>query len=143
MDEREFLATLYQEWSKTTGAENQYWMPVELPNNPGRFKILAVDQDDRKTAVATLLTEADAAWITALHGSFGDVYRRVLEAFDEADGLDLELDKQIGTVAELSIHIDELRERNAQLERDLERCDLDLMGAQSEAEYWKEQAQSE
>lgn len=140
MQEHEFFEEIYQGWTRTTGAETRYWMPVELPNNPGQFKIVAVDEHDNKTCVATLLSEDDSAWITALHGSFSDVYRRCLESFDEADRLDEELDTQIGRVADLLIENDALRKQIERQENDLMQLDNDYLSAKGEAEYWKEQA---
>ena len=145
MDEREFLDSVYALWAKTTWAENAYWMPEEVVNVPGKFKIHAVTRDpetleeDRKL-VATYLSDEDADFITALHGSFPDIYRRALEAYDEADRLDVERDEAVGRIFDLESEIQQLRAENSRLERDLEQLDLDYLSAKGEAEYWKEQA---
>lgn len=144
VDERDFLGMLYAGWSKT-GDEHTYWMTEEVVNVPGKNKIYAVTVDpetgeETKKLIASFVPDEAAAFITAAHGSFGDVYRRVLEAFDEADGLDLELDKQIESVAVLCVEIDELRAENDRFRSDIQDRDLRLMTAEGEAEYWKEQA---
>lgn len=145
MDEREFLDEIYALWAKTTWAENAYWMPEEVVNVQGKFKIYAVTRDpetleeDRKL-VATYLSDEDADFITALHGSFPDIYRRALEAYDEADRLDVERDEAVGRIFDLESEIQQLRAENSRLERDLEQLDLDYLSAKGEAEYWKEQA---
>lgn len=113
VDEREFIDMLYAGWAKTTDAEHSYWQPEEMVNNPGQFKVYAVTVDpetgdESRKLVATQLSEEDAAFVTAIHGSFGDVCRRVLEAYDEADRADEALDSQIVRVAELEIQVDEL-----------------------------------
>lgn len=132
MEVRDFLATLYQGWSKTTDAETAYWNIEPVVNVPGRHKIYAVTVDpetheESKTLVATYLSEDDAAFITAIHGSFGDVYRRVLEAFDEADNLDEELDKQIVNYADALEENEMLLKTIARLEKDNDRLKCDAV----------------
>lgn len=115
IDDLEFFSTLYQGWSKTTGAENTYWQPVEhdhLPaDNRHRFSVDAIDQDQGAVRVAAGLTEEDAAWITALHGCFADLTRRLHEAVDEAERFDCEKDRVINEMAMLAIENNNLRER--------------------------------
>lgn len=113
VDEREFIDMLYAGWAKTTDAEHSYWQPEEMVNNPGQFKVYAVTVDpetgdESRKLVATQLSEEDAAFITAIHGSFGDIVRRTLEAYDETDRADEALDSQIVRVAELEMLVDEL-----------------------------------
>lgn len=115
MDEREFLDKLYQLWSKTTGAEDRFWMPEEDKDyyvqggGPGTFNIFAVGQDESRKDVASLLSDEDSDFITAIHGSFPDLYRRTLEAYDQADRLDVERDSQECRIAELEMEVSELR----------------------------------
>lgn len=93
MDDRDFFDTLYQGWSKTTGAAECFWMPEE--DREGALNVYAVDKDQNKFIVATDLDEPDAAFITALHGCFADLVRRLHAALDEADRLDLERDQLV------------------------------------------------
>lgn len=116
MDDQSFFDTLYAGWSKTTGAENTYWMPVEiLPKGHDDerefFDVVAVDEKDNRTLVASGLLEADAAWITALHGCFGDLTRRLHQAVDEAERFDTEKDRVISELALAEIENNDLREQ--------------------------------
>lgn len=111
MDEREFLDLIYIGWKKTTKAENSYWMHEEMVNNPEKFKVYAVTvnpetQEQTRDLVASFLSEEDAAFVTALHGSLPDIVRRCHEAFDEADRLDEEKDRLEGVVFELELESD-------------------------------------
>jgi len=111
MDDREFFDTMYQGWSKTTGAEDMYWMPEEKV--AGNWAIKAVAQDETTTFIAAGLTEADAAFITAIHGCYADLTRRLHSALDEADRLDRERDEQEAKYAEACLRI---------MEMDQDRC---------------------
>ena len=109
MDDREFFDMMYQGWSKTTGAEDMYWMP-EPSIAPGVVHIYAVDKNKVKTLVATGVREEDAAFITAVHGCYADLTRRLHMAVDEADRLDRERDEQEVKYAEACIRIMELEQ---------------------------------
>lgn len=108
MEDRDFFDLLYQRWAKTTGAENTYWMPEESNLINGKFWIYAVGQDESRTPVANALKEADADFITALHGCFGDLVKRLHAALDEAERLDEERDEREATIAGLAIEIQDL-----------------------------------
>lgn len=110
MDDIEFFDTLYQGWTKTTGAENTYWMPVE-DEKSDYVDIVAVDQNDNRKHVASNVSVEDAAWITALHGCFADLTRRLHEAVDEAERFDIEKDRVIGELALAEIENNDLREQ--------------------------------
>jgi hypothetical protein len=108
MDERDFLDMMYQGWSKTTEAEHSFWMHEPMANNQSRHKVYAVKvdpetQEQTRTLVASFLSEEDAAFITAIHGSLPDIVRRCNEAYDEADRLDLDRDEQECRIAELEM----------------------------------------
>lgn len=123
MDAREFMDLLYAQWAKTTGAEKTYWQPEEdvarYAEGPGTWNIWSVDQSDSKSLVAAGFVEPDADWFTALHGAFPDIYRKFLDALDEADRLDRENDENIGRIASLEseAHVNErgLTEQDALL----------------------------
>ncbi|WP_104183759.1 hypothetical protein [Mycobacterium avium] len=122
MEDREFIDYLYQGWAKTTGAEGMFWMPEkddcydEEGIDASLHSIVAVDKDQNKVHVAQYLTEADAAFVTAVHGCFGDLTRRLHSAIDEAERLDEQRDDQEFRIAELAMENEELRERIVQLE---------------------------
>jgi hypothetical protein len=101
--DRDFFDLLLVGLTATTGAENRYWRPLD----DGR--IVAVAQDDTELPVAAGLSESDAAWITAIHGCLPDLVRRLHQAVDESDRLDLQVDELTGRIAELEREILALR----------------------------------
>lgn len=105
MDIREFLDKLYSLWAKTTGAENQYWMPEDSYIH-GQ-DIWAVNEEQAKSPVASFMSDADASFVTAIHGALPDLVRRTHEALDEADRLDEQRDEQEIRIAGLEETIDE------------------------------------
>jgi hypothetical protein len=112
MENLEFYDMLYQGWSKTTGAENRFWMPDKDADHIGRgaYDIYAVDEQQHKKLVASFLSDEDAAFITAVHGCLPDLIRTLRDAADENDRLDTEKDELIGRVAELELEVDKLNE---------------------------------
>jgi hypothetical protein len=107
MEDRDFFDTLYQLWSKTTGAEDTYWKYEEdtrhYAGGPGTFNIYSVDSSGQEKFVASLQSDEDADFITAVHGSLGDLVRRLHEALDEADSADFNHDSQECRIAELEL----------------------------------------
>ena len=121
MDDREFFDKLYQGWAKTTGAEDCFWMPVD-EDNAGTVKaqyIDAVDKNGDHQRIGWIYSEKDAAFITALHGCFADLCRRLHEALDEADRCDLQRDESQQELAALALQLDEVESENADLRRQL------------------------
>jgi hypothetical protein len=115
MDDRDFMSMMFQGFVKTTHAEDAYWgyELIEDDRHDPYYWIfyVAADAPDSKVRVGEVDNEADAAFITAVHGSFPDIHRRWLEALNEADQKDLEKDLAESVAAELS-------ERLAACERD-------------------------
>ncbi len=107
MDDKDFLDKLYQLWSKTTGAENTYWDYNETGYHI--FHIDAVNQDGDRTNVASVPSDEDADFITAIHGCFPDLYRLTMEAMDEAERADYRKDERECRIAELELELKELR----------------------------------
>jgi hypothetical protein len=107
MDDQEFGDLIYQHWSRTTGSDDRYWMPVEYEDKSGRFNIYAVGQDETRKLVASGLSDKDSDFITAIHGCLPDLVRRLGSAIDEADRLDVEKDEAICRVAQLELEADE------------------------------------
>lgn len=114
MDDRSFFDVLYQGWAKTTGAENTFWMPEENTDEDETnranyaWDLFAVGQDQKRTFLGGFKNEADAAFVTALHGCFGDLVKRLHDALDEAERLDERADEQESTIAGLAIEIQDL-----------------------------------
>lgn len=110
-EDRVFFDELYQLWSKTTGAEHRYWMPVEYVDGTGRFKVYAVNpEDDSKKLIASELRDEDADFIASLHGTVPDLVRLLNEALDEADRADCDRDERECRIAELEIELAEMRD---------------------------------
>lgn len=113
MDDREFFDELYQQWSKTTGAEDRYWAVEEHFDKSGRFNIFAVSPTDQlapRKLVAVGLNERDADFLATLHAVLPDLVGRLHEAFDEADRADYDRDSRECRIAELETENTELRE---------------------------------
>lgn len=108
MDEREFLDELFQLYSRTTGGDAAYWRPESTQFG---FSVFAVNPDDTRTVIAESLSEADADWITAVHGALPDLVRRMHAALDEADAADVGRDARECRIAELELENAELRRR--------------------------------
>ena len=107
VDDREFFDTLMQLVMKTTFAENRYW--VYQGDGEGGFDVNAVGEGDEREFVGYLDKEPDADFITALHGCFPDLYRRLHSALDEADRADRDKDERECRIAELEIEVAALR----------------------------------
>ncbi|WP_078344854.1 hypothetical protein [Mycobacteroides chelonae] len=126
MDIREFLDELYQLYTKSTGAENMYWMPErnedDDTNDNYTFDVYAVGEDQKKMFVGGLRNEEDVDFVTAIHGALPDLVRRTHEALDEADRLDEQRDEQEIRIAGLEETIDELNGRINELEHDLSKA---------------------
>ena len=101
MDDKEFFDKLFQLFTQTTQAETAYWMPEAQPDGSGRFYLWAVDKEQNRKRVAEGLKEADADWITALHGCFPDLIRYLLRVTDEAERLDMERDQLTNELVEM------------------------------------------
>lgn len=111
MDDAEFFDHLMQLWSRTTGADDRYWQPVEYDDPSGRFWVYAVGQDKSRKLVASSSSEWDADFITAVHGCFPELWRRLHSALDEADQADYGRDSRECRIAELEMEVAELRKQ--------------------------------
>lgn len=109
MDDREFFDRLFQLWKDTTGAEDRYWMPEAHFDQSGRFNVYAVAEDESRKLVASGMTEVDSDWLTALHGCFADLWRRMHAALDEADRADYDRDSRECRIAELESEVNSLK----------------------------------
>ncbi|QBP31060.1 hypothetical protein SEA_REFUGE_41 [Mycobacterium phage Refuge] len=120
VQEHDFFDILYQQWSKTTWAENAYWMPEEDKSFPGCYSIVAVHQtDDARKPLAAFLSSEDADFICGLHGAIPDLIRRLHEALDLADRKDTANDIAQGQLAEVLLENNGLKDRILDLEKAL------------------------
>lgn len=110
IEDKDYFDLLYSHWSKTTGAQDRYWMPEINDDRSGRWNIYAVAEDETRKLVASGVSEADADFLTAVHGCTPDLIRRLGEAIDESDRLDAEKDDLVVRVAELELEADDLHE---------------------------------
>jgi hypothetical protein len=123
LDDRTFFDTLFQQFSKTTRAENTFWAvekdldeDFHAPNGlifPGQdtWTIYAVAQDQSKTFVGDFTNEVDADFVAGLHGCFPDLVRRLHDALDEADRADSNRDEREQEVFRLALENQELRQQ--------------------------------
>ena len=109
MEDREFFDKLFQLFTQTTQAADSYWMPEAHPDGSGRHYLWAVDKDQNRKRVAEGLKEADADFITALHGCFPDLIRFTLQHLDEAERLDIEKDSLTSELMQLALELDSAR----------------------------------
>lgn len=112
MDDRDFFDLLFQQFAKTTQAETAFWMPERNDDADEKnylWDIFAVGQDEKKRFVGGFQTEVDADFITAVHGCFPDLVRRLHAALDEADRLDVERDEAEQKSFSLAMEVEELR----------------------------------
>lgn len=110
MEDREFFDYLYQLWSKTYGAKDMFWMPVETQIGEDSFwEVYAVDDKQEQHFIASFQSDEDADFITAMHGCIPDLVRRLHEALDEADNADYDRDSRECRIAELELELHELK----------------------------------
>lgn len=118
MEDREFFDLLYQHFAKTTEAKDSYWMYEEEHDaalDVRKFNIFAVSSEEDRTALGVVYSEEDAEFITALHGCFPDLVRRMHDALDESDRLDEDRDNQEVRIADLVSEIRDLEDLVSQL----------------------------
>jgi hypothetical protein len=122
MDDREFFAKLLEMWEETSYAEDRYWGYTAYDDGDGgsQYDLFAFSNNNDQEFIGYLCTEADANFVTALHGCFPDLIRRTLSALDEADELDEEMDRVQAQLAEAELQIMELKQLVTEYEADLE-----------------------
>lgn len=101
---------LYQGWAKTTGAENMFWGHEPAENYSELVNVFAMGENDTKVRVAEYLNEADAGWITAVHGCFGDLIKRWHDALETAERMECERDQAVSELVEAHIEIEKLEQ---------------------------------
>lgn len=117
INDREFFDELLQLWAKTSHAEDRYWGYEPLDE---MFDVFAYGPDEQKLFIGYTDKEVDADFITAVHGCFPDLIRRLHMALDEADSLDAEMDRVQNQLMEAELRVQELKAQIAEYEDDLE-----------------------
>lgn len=126
MEDRDFFDKLFQLWSSTTGSQDRFWMPEAHFDNSGRWNVYAVGQDESRKLVASGLSDKDSDFITAVHGCFADLWRRLHSALDEADRADHDRDSRECRIAELESEIVEANYINSKLREEYQDLTFDL-----------------
>jgi hypothetical protein len=108
MTDDEFFDTLLQLWAKTTGADDTYW-DYEDTGETG-FDIHSCGQDEERKFVGYCDSETDADFVTAIHGCLPDLIRRLYQAIDEAERLDIEMDVCQNRLAAAELRVMELEQ---------------------------------
>lgn len=103
MSDREFFDTLFQVWSKTTGAADTYWI-VEYDEGSyedvmEHWTVWAVPEEGERIFIGDFEREEDADYTAAMHGCLSDLVRRLHMALDEADRLDMARDEAENALA--------------------------------------------
>ncbi|QGJ97083.1 hypothetical protein SEA_PETTERN_37 [Mycobacterium phage PetterN] len=99
MENDEFFDYIYQQWSKTTGAENRFYTVEEVTLDSDNdyektWDVVAVSETDGKQFVANFHSEQDADWFASVHGCFADLIRTLKDQADEIERLDERVDSQ-------------------------------------------------
>ena len=118
MDDNEFFDHLFQLFSYTTGAEDTYW-DYEDTGETG-FDIHSCGKDEDRVFVGYFDNEADADFVTAIHGCLPDLVRRLNLAIDEADRYEVAYDVAQNDLAGAHLRIMELQQIISDYESDLE-----------------------
>ncbi|EHB47658.1 hypothetical protein MycrhDRAFT_5784 [Mycolicibacterium rhodesiae JS60] len=126
-EDHEFFDILYQQWSKTTGAETDHWMPARSVDAAGNqlhdytiWSVKQVGDKQIKGFVGRVEMEEDADFICGLHGAIPDLIRRLHDAVNEAESKDSANDLAQGQLAEALLENQGLREQIRELEDRLE-----------------------
>ena len=99
MENDEFFDYIYQQWSKTTGAESHFYTVEEVTFDTDNdyektWDVVAVSETDDKQFVANFRSERDADWFASVHGCFADLIRTLKDQADEIERLDERVDDQ-------------------------------------------------
>ena len=108
IEDKKFFDLLSELWANTTGAENTYW-DYEDTGETG-FDVHSVDEYGKGTFVGYFNDEADADFVTAIHGCLPDLIRRLYQAIDEAERLDIEMDVCQNRLAAAELRVMELEQ---------------------------------
>ena len=108
MDDREFFDTLFQMWASTTRAANSFWGYEETLEE--QFDLFATTEQE-KIFIGYMESDADADFLTAIHGCLPDLVRKLHSALDESDRLDYEMDLMQDKIGQLETEISQLKQQ--------------------------------
>ncbi|AEL17919.1 hypothetical protein TRIXIE_40 [Mycobacterium phage Trixie] len=121
-EDHQFFDELYQQWTRTTGAENNYWLVEEDLDEHMQYRVVSFNPEtEEKRVVGQFHTEADADFVAGLNGALPDLIRRLHEAVDEAVRKDEANDIAQGQLAEALLENIGLSAQILELERQLDK----------------------
>lgn len=118
MTDEEFFDHLFQLFTYTTGAEETYW-DYEDTGETG-FDIHSCSQEGERVFVGYFDREADADFVTAIHGCLPDLIRRLYAATDSSERYEVAFDECQQQLAEAEREIRKLKKQVAEYREDLE-----------------------
>jgi hypothetical protein len=107
--DEEFFQHLYDLFSYTSGVEDHYW-DYRGDDDEG-WDVHAVNQDGDSQFVGFFDKEADADFITAIHGALPDLIRRLEDAIYKAEMYELAHDQCQRELFESEKEVGKLKEQ--------------------------------
>ncbi|AGT11918.1 hypothetical protein O156_gp59 [Mycobacterium phage LittleCherry] len=138
MENDEFFDFIYQEWSKTTGAQDRFYVVVdqgETAPKAERFLVKASAEDGSDVFVASFEEEADADWFASVHGCFADLIRTLKDQADEIERLDERVDDQEHDIFNLVMTEKSLREEVSRLQSENDDLLTEVSSLEEELSY--------
>ncbi|UJQ86274.1 hypothetical protein SEA_BONAMASSA_35 [Mycobacterium phage Bonamassa] len=138
MENDEFFDFIYQEWAKTTGAQDRFYVVVdqgETTPKAERFLVKASAEDGSDVFVASFEEEADADWFASVHGCFADLIRTLKDQADEIERLDERVDDQEHDIFNLVMTEKSLREEVSRLQSENDDLLTEVSSLEEELSY--------
>ncbi|AEL17727.1 hypothetical protein CUCO_35 [Mycobacterium phage Cuco] len=138
MENEEFFDFIYQEWAKTTGAQDRFYVVVdqgETAPKAERFLVKASAEDGSDVFVAAFEEEADADWFASVHGCFADLIRTLKDQADEIERLDERVDDQEHDIFNLVMTEKSLREEVSRLQSENDDLLTEVSSLEEELSY--------
>ncbi|AVR76621.1 hypothetical protein SEA_COOG_35 [Mycobacterium phage Coog] len=138
MENDEFFDFIYQEWAKTTGAQDRFYVVVdqgETAPKAERFLVKASAEDGSDVFVAAFEEEADADWFASVHGCFADLIRTLKDQADEIERLDERVDDQEHDIFNLVMTEKSLREEVSRLQSENDDLLTEVSSLEEELSY--------
>ncbi|WNM66867.1 hypothetical protein SEA_MILCERY_35 [Mycobacterium phage Milcery] len=140
MENDEFFDYIYQQWSKTTGAENRFYTVEEVTFDTDNdyektWDVVAVSETGDKQLVANFHSEQDADWFASVHGCFADLIRTLKDQADEIERLDERVDDQEHDIFNLVMTEKSLREEVSRLQSENDDLLTEVSSLEEELSY--------
>ncbi|AKU42387.1 hypothetical protein AVT30_gp58 [Mycobacterium phage UnionJack] len=140
MENDEFFDYIYQQWSKTTGAENRFYTVEEVTFDSDNdyektWDVVAVSETGDKQLVANFHSEQDADWFASVHGCFADLIRTLKDQADEIERLDERVDDQEHDIFNLVMTEKSLREEVSRLQSENDDLLTEVSSLEEELSY--------